>query len=274
MRDAAFRDTLSWEEKARRNPLWAVMSVPEFEELGPDPEQWTAAQLQLFFAKGRALRDSYLEPPLRRLGAVPGEVRVLEYGSGMGRLLNAFAERGYRCTGVDISPTMLEHSRRLVPAVTDLHLVGGDGAIPVPATSMDYVYSYAVLQHISRRSHVRRAVSEMCRVLRPGGLLRLQFQATSVPLRRARSSVIRAVNFERHSLVYRWARLQRRLGVPDWVPPVPLVYLHRHGNWAGVPFRWGAMESLLNGRGVRVYGLEVDVAAEWNSVWLLGKKGA
>lgn len=272
MQDATFRDTLSWEEKARLNPLWAVMSVPEFENLGPDPAAWTAEQLELFFAKGRVLRDIYLEPPLRRIGAVPERCRVVEYGSGMGRLLNAFAERGYACAGVDISATMLEHSRRLVPAVTELHVVGADGAIPLLDASADYVYTYAVLQHIPRRSQVRRAVSEMCRVLRPGGLIRLQFQAASVPLQRPRNALVRAVNFERRSLVYRWARLQRRLPVPEWVPLLPVIYLHRHGNWVGVPFRWGAMESLLNRHGVCVYGLEVDVAAEWNSVWLLGKK--
>lgn len=270
MQDATFRDTLSWEEKARINPLWAVMSVPEFENLGPDPAQWTREQIDLFFQKGRLLADVYLEPPLRRAGLA--NCRVFEYGSGMGRLLNAFAERGYTCAGVDISTTMLEHSRTLVPAVTDLHLLRPDGSVPLPDASTDYVYSYAVLQHIARRSQVRKAVLEMCRLLRPGGLMRLQLQASSVPLRRPKLGVIRAVNFERHSLVYRWVRLQRRLPLPDWVPAVPALYVHRHGNWAGVPLRWSSVEALLNRSGVKVYGLEVDPTADWNSVWLLGKK--
>ena len=270
MEDVHFRDVLSWEEKARRNPLWAVMSVPAFEQLGPDPAQWTREQIDLFLDKGRLLADAYLEPPLRRAGL--SGCRVFEYGSGMGRLLNAFAERGYRCVGVDISATMLTHSRTLVPAVTDLHLLGADGVVPLQDASVDYAFSYAVLQHIPRRSQVQRAVAEMCRVLRPGGLLRLQLQASSVPFRRPKEAVIRAVNFEAHSLVYRWVRLQRLLPLPGWVPLVPAVYLHRHGNWAGVPLRWPSLQRLLNRCGVKVYGLEVDPTADWNSVWLLGKR--
>jgi hypothetical protein len=67
-----FTDRLTWEGKARRNPLWAVMSVDEFAHAEGDPSSWTAEQLALFFEKGRALFDIFLRPSLRLAGESPG----------------------------------------------------------------------------------------------------------------------------------------------------------------------------------------------------------
>jgi SAM-dependent methyltransferase len=267
-----FTDRLTWEEKAKVNPLWAVMAVEEFEGTGPDAATWSEDQVALFFEKGRTLFNVFLQPPLERLRADPGKTFVVEYGSGMGRILRAFHEAGYRCAGVDISETMLKHSRTLVPEVEDLHLVGADGRVPLEDGVADYVYSYAVLQHIPRTSLIRRAVGEMCRILRPGGLLRLQFQPATMPFGARPRSGSNAVNFDRHSLVFRWARLQNRLPVPSWVPRLPLAWVQQHNNWIGVPLRWQTMQSWLQSGGVRLLSLERDPAADWNSVWLLGKK--
>jgi SAM-dependent methyltransferase len=267
-----FTDRLTWEEKARLNPLWAVMSVDEFAQADGDPSSWTAEQLARFFEKGRALFDIFLRPSLQRAEIRPERSLLVEYGSGMGRILRAVDEAGYRCSGVDISATMLEHSRRLLPTVTDLHLVQADGRVPLADASADYVYSYAVLQHIPRTTVVRRAVLEMCRILKPGGLLRLQFQPGSMPFGARRRGATRAVNFERRSLTFRWVRLQKRWPVPSWVPQIPIVLLQRHNNWGGVPLRWGAMRDFLAAGGVRLLSLERDPVAQWNSVWLLGKK--
>jgi SAM-dependent methyltransferase len=267
-----FTDRLTWEEKARRNPLWAVMSVDEFAQADADPASWTPEQLALFFEKGRALFEIYLRPSLERAQMVPGGAVVVEYGSGMGRILRAVHAAGYRCAGVDISETMLAYSRRLVPQVTDLHLLRPDGSVPLPDASADYVYSYAVVQHIARASLVARAVGEMCRVLKPGGLLRLQFQPGSMPFGWAPRAGSNAINFESSSLLFRWVRPQKRWKVPAWIPRLPVIRLYRHTNWGGVPLRWQTMRDLLRSGGVRLLSLERDPAAEWNSVWLLGKK--
>jgi SAM-dependent methyltransferase len=267
-----FTDRLTWEEKAQVNPLWAVMAVEEFEASGPDAATWSDDEVALFFEKGRALFDVFLRPPLQRMRADPGKTFVVEYGSGMGRILRAFHEAGYRCAGVDISETMLKHSRTLVPEVQDLHVVGSDGRVPLADGVADFVYSYAVLQHIPRTSLIERAVREMCRILKPGGLLRVQFQPGTMPYGARPRGGSNAVNFDRHSLVFRWAKLQNRLPVPAWLPRLPLAWIQRHNNWIGVPLRWQTMRGWLRSEGVRLLGLERDPAAEWNSVWLLGKK--
>jgi hypothetical protein len=112
----------------------------------------------------------------------------------------------------------------------------------------------------------------MCRILKPGGLLRLQFQPGSMPFGSAPRGGSNALNLENHSLVFRWIRLQKRWRVPAWLPRVPLIRLYRHNNWGGVPLRWQTMRDLLRASGVRLLSLERDPVAEWNSVWLLGKK--
>jgi SAM-dependent methyltransferase len=267
-----FTSRLSWEEKARINPLWAVMSVSEFSDADANPDSWTSEQLELFFDKGQLLFDVFLQPPLLRTGLLASSTFAVEYGSGMGRILRAIKGAGLACAGVDISATMLEHSRRLVPEVEQLYLLEANGRVPMADECADFVYSYAVLQHIAQTSKVRRAVLEMCRLLKPGGLIRLQFQPSSMPFSSAPQGASWGFNFEHRSLVYRRVRLQSRLSVPQWVPRVPLVWLQRHDNWTGVPLRWQAMHRFLREGGVRLLSLERDPAADWNSVWLLGRK--
>ena len=110
-----FTDSLTWEEKARRNPLWAVMSVDGFPRrptrIPPHgaPSSWRSSSRRA----APAVRG--LPPPLAGAGAdrAADPARVVEYGSGMGRILRAVHAAGYRCGGVDISETMLAHSRRV-----------------------------------------------------------------------------------------------------------------------------------------------------------------
>jgi SAM-dependent methyltransferase len=198
----------------------------------------------------------------------------VEYGSGMGRILRALRDAGYDCAGIDISPTMLENSRRLVPDVTDLHLLDASGRTDLPSSSAEFVFSYAVLQHIAERTAVRTAIGEMCRLLRRDGLLKLQFQPATLPFHvpfRERQMV---VAFNRRTLWFRWCSLRGRRFVPAQLErfSLPLVFLRRHGNWSGVPLPWRSLERLLNQNGVRLLGLERDPGASWNSVWALGRK--
>lgn len=274
MPDPRFRNALSWEEKARTNPLWAVMSVPEFEQTTGDPAAWSDEALALFFAKGRALWEIFLRPAVQRTGLRQEEAFIVEYGCGMGRILNSLCADGFKCAGIDLSPTMLEHGRRLVPGVSmwsglDLH-----GRSSLPDGCADMVFSYAVLQHVQRLSDLRTAVREICRLAKPGGLVRIQFQPTAFPFRSTFSERDWTFNWESRSLHLKWLPLGRLLRGPESRsgPPVPVAFLRSHGHWTGVPIRFRAMESLLRKQSVHVLGLDRDPAADWNSVWILGRK--
>ncbi len=89
---------------------------------------------------------------------------VLEVGCGTGLLLRRFAEIAKRAVGVDLSPGMLARARE---RGLDVH-EGSATQLPFPDASFDAAVSFKTLPHVP---DLRRALSEMARVVRPGGVL-------------------------------------------------------------------------------------------------------
>ncbi len=121
----------------------------------------------------------YQRPPdTYPIPALPGAIaprnggRFLEIGCAWGRWCLAAARAGYdEVVGVDPYVPALEVGR-LVAAereVGNVNFVSADGRhLPFADGSFDAVFSYSVFQHWSK-DHVRAAVGEIARVLRPGG---------------------------------------------------------------------------------------------------------
>lgn len=64
--------------------------------------------------------QSYLSTPLDRIIACetwPPHAKALDYGCGNGWFANLLAGRGFKATGVDISPSGIEVARRNFPDV-------------------------------------------------------------------------------------------------------------------------------------------------------------
>lgn len=89
---------------------------------------------------------------------------VVEVGCGTGLLLRRFAELSKRAVGVDLSPGMLAHARRRGLEVVE----GSAERLPLPTASFDVAVSFKTLPHVP---DLRRALGEMARVVRPGGVL-------------------------------------------------------------------------------------------------------
>jgi SAM-dependent methyltransferase len=90
--------------------------------------------------------------------------RVLDVGCGTGRLLHELPAR-YEKHGVDISHEMLAIAR--ARGLNVVHAAADD--LPFEEASFDVVTTFAVLHHLIDPLVVRRAIREMCRVVRPGG---------------------------------------------------------------------------------------------------------
>lgn len=134
-----------------------------------------------FFATGRELARA-LARELERLP--PGNARArraLEIGCGLGRLMLPLAQYFGEIHGVDVSEEMVRLAREKLRGVPQahVHLTGGADLAAFADDSFDFVYSYAVFQHIPSREVVFDYLREARRVLKTGGVFRFQVNGLS-----------------------------------------------------------------------------------------------
>ena len=111
------------------------------------------------------------EYPIPRLRLPDGNGKLfLEVGCNWGRWCLAAAKAGYRPIGIDPSLKGIRAARRVARQLgVEATFIVGDGRfLPFRAEVFDQVFSYSVLQHLSR-SHARESLREIRRVLRTGG---------------------------------------------------------------------------------------------------------
>jgi ArsR family transcriptional regulator len=181
---------LSVGESARVAPLFALLDRWT-ESYGEDP--WTvadAARLAAVRADRAAAAVRYFErhaadwDELRSLHVGEGEVeaaiaraladrpvgRLVDIGTGTGRMIELFGREAQQALGIDRSPDMLRVARaKLAEAGLEAELRQGDMyALPLPSGSADTVIIHQVLHYAQQPG---AAVSEAARLLAPGGRL-------------------------------------------------------------------------------------------------------
>lgn len=109
-----------------------------------------------------------------------GVRRVLDLGCGNGRHLVHLARAGFNVTGVDISPTGLGlASQWLSEEGLQGDTVQADFRVPLPlcGEAFDALLAIQVIHH-ARLAEVRRAIAEIHRILRAGGLALISVAAS------------------------------------------------------------------------------------------------
>jgi SAM-dependent methyltransferase len=107
------------------------------------------------------------EYPIPELRLPGGDDKLfLEIGCNWGRWCIAAARLGYRCVGIDPSLKAIRAARRVARQIgIDAYYVVADGRyLPFRDQVFDQVFSYSVLQHLSKEN-VRVALREVWRVL-------------------------------------------------------------------------------------------------------------
>lgn len=113
----------------------------------------------------RAVQE--LTPQGRRQSPIPNsQFSVLDVACGTGDMVVALAKRGCTVTGIDLSKEMLDVARHKTTSAT--FLLGDAEALPFPDGSFDAVTcAFGVRNFV----HLELGLSEMLRVLKPGGRL-------------------------------------------------------------------------------------------------------
>lgn len=93
---------------------------------------------------------------------------VLEVGCGTGLVMLRLREFARTVRGVDLSPGMLEKAKGRGLDVT----LGSATELPFESESFDVTCSFKVLAHVPE---IERALAEMARVTRPGGMVLAEF---------------------------------------------------------------------------------------------------
>jgi ubiquinone/menaquinone biosynthesis C-methylase UbiE len=101
-------------------------------------------------------------------GGVTNGTRVADVGIGTGFLAEAALDAGARVIGVDISEAMLDEAARKFAGRPFEPRSGGVDALPLADGEVDVVLANMVLHHAPDPA---RAIREMARALRPGGVL-------------------------------------------------------------------------------------------------------
>ena len=128
----------------------------------------------LFTGAADVMRRRALAPIATWLaGRNQRDVRGLDVGCGTGRLLAAVhgAWPGMKLTGIDLSRPYLDEARRLIGRTARVKLdEAAAETLPFDEASLDLVVSSFLLHELPKEIRAK-AIAEMARVVKPGGLV-------------------------------------------------------------------------------------------------------
>jgi 2-polyprenyl-3-methyl-5-hydroxy-6-metoxy-1,4-benzoquinol methylase len=116
------------------------------------------------------------EYPIPNLQLPEGKGKsFLEIGCSWGRWCIAASRKGYHITGIDPSLKGIRAAKRVARQleVEAQYLVADGRALPFPDESFDQVFSYSVLQHLSKEN-ARETLRSIRKILRPNGSCLIQ----------------------------------------------------------------------------------------------------
>ncbi len=110
----------------------------------------------------------------------PASMNMLEIGAGTGRFTLLALERGFSLQAVDINQTMLDELQKKVEAMgaSDRCQIHVDDIFKLAKEdeAFDYVFSLHVIPRFLTLEDQRAALTEVCRVVKPGGRLLFNYR--------------------------------------------------------------------------------------------------
>ncbi len=207
-----------WDKRAAENAYFFVDNRVDYDS--PDTDR--------FWSRGEEDLTTLLDVAGAQIAA---DDDVVEIGCGLGRLTRGLAARGSTVRALDVSGEMLQRAQQLNPALDNVTWIHGDGAslTGVDTRSADACVSHVVFQHVPDPAITMSYITEMGRILRPGGWS--AFQVSNDPSVHS-PSLLRRLKMWRADHKSRAAGGQRN---PNWLgSAVSLPELERTAKEAGL----------------------------------------
>lgn len=137
----------------------------------------SASDKEAAFVRGAWDYMIHIALPVSQFLSQPEEKIALEIGHGGGRILAAASRYFKSVIGIDIH----DHNEKVESelkqrAIRNFRLIKTDGReISLEYASVDFVYSFIVLQHIEKYNIFKKYINETNRVLRTNGIAVLYF---------------------------------------------------------------------------------------------------
>lgn len=142
-----------------------------------------------FFATGEQSVRDFIHADLSAIcgDRDPAAMRVLEIGSGVGRMTRALAATFGEVHGVDVSPEMVRRAREYLRSTPNAHVQCNSGTDlrALGSLEFDFAFSFIVFQHVPSLTVIDRYVGEVSRRLQSGSLFKFQVQGYQGPELRA-----------------------------------------------------------------------------------------
>jgi ubiquinone/menaquinone biosynthesis C-methylase UbiE len=132
---------------------------------------------EIFTPIEQARLRATLQEAAAAAGPDPTEMRALDFGCGSGNLTRHLLDMGLEVAAADVADKFLRIVEKRWsdnPRLTTVQLDGRDLRV-FPDSSFDLVATYSVLHHLP---DYLGALSELARVLRPGGVIYLDHEAS------------------------------------------------------------------------------------------------
>lgn len=126
------------------------------------------------------VNDAFL---MKRLEPTEDKVAV-EIGCGIGRLSEFIAPLFNELYAVDISKEMISGAKKRIHARNAFFFSTDGTNLPIISESADFVFSFIVFQHMPTTEVVVGNFEEIFRVLKPGGIAKIQVRG--VPVRKGK----------------------------------------------------------------------------------------
>jgi SAM-dependent methyltransferase len=238
--DAIRRD---WDVRARENAR-AYINWPD-----------VADEEGAFFASGREDYAMYVTPFLKRTQFDPRGKVGLEIGCGIGRIASRMVEDFGQYIGVDVSPEMIRKASSYELPRARFQVVSGGDLNGMADSSVDFVLSFAVFQHVPDKEAIFNYFAETARVLRPRGMFRLHMKglwALGLGRLKVEAGFSNGASLPRA----RWTKL-------------PFVRLRYLDTWQGRSIRPAEAKARCASLGLEV----LETEGEWTTMmWVGGRK--